>query len=257
MPIHPTESLGIDRGCMIFIEVRQGIQQNEYRKSLYVYEMQIAFVKKYLKLPRCAAVRYTCLNAMQENQLVIGGFTQALHEGSLGRNVPLHLSGPIDTVPNAHDEKPIHLGGKATEQWLLGILRKQVPAEVIRLPLRTVKIIPLQAWTWDCLKRHNLSTTTSRSEIQLWHDNNSSSSSFSNTTGFKAPHGKRRYEKLPAPAGPKWPDSQCCRARHLRNYKNLEMNSAKLRLPTVCHFQTCLPICALCELLAWSTLNGP
>ena len=98
---------------MIFIEVPPGNPTNEYRKSLYVYEIQIAFVKEYLKLPRCAAVRYTCLNPMQENQLVIGGCTQALHEGSLGRNVPLHLSGPIDTVPNAHDEKPIHLGGKS------------------------------------------------------------------------------------------------------------------------------------------------
>ena len=130
----------------------QEIQQMIDRKSLYVYEMPIAFVKKYLKLPRFAAVRYTCLNPMQENQLVIGGFTQALHEGSLGRNVPLHLSGPVDTVPNAHDEKPIHLGGKKTpEQWLQGILRKhkkanirkQVPEEVIRMFVGTMKIIPL------------------------------------------------------------------------------------------------------------------
>lgn len=86
--------------------------------------MQIAFVKKDLKLPRFAAVRYTCLNPMQENQLVIGGFTQALHEGSLGRNAPLHLSGPIDTVPNAHDEKPIHLGGKSNRTVVTRHIKK-------------------------------------------------------------------------------------------------------------------------------------
>ena len=57
---------------------------------------------------RFSVVRDTCLDRMKEHQLIIGDLSQSLHHWAIRWHTQLHLRGPIDGIPHAHDHQPVN-----------------------------------------------------------------------------------------------------------------------------------------------------